>query len=98
MNRVTAGDSFSLTYNVGSAGETYTAKVTDARGRYMDATTSESTPNVTVSVDEGQWVDGLSGHGWIEIRREDTNAVVKRDRFRIMGGLYADYDPQNGYA
>lgn len=97
MNRVTAGDSFSFTYDVGSSGEPYTAKVTDAQGRYMTATTSESAPNVTVSVDEGQWVDGASGHGWLEIRREDTNAVVKRDRFRIMGGLSAGRDYQEGY-
>ena len=50
MNRVTAGEAFSLTYDVGSSGETYTAEITDAVGRVMDSTVSESAPNVTVSV------------------------------------------------
>lgn len=90
MNRVTAGETFSLTYDVSSAGETYTARVTDALGRILTSTVSESTPNVTVSVNYQQWKDGQSGIGHVEIRREDTKAIVKRDRFRIMGGLRAD--------
>ena len=90
MNRVTAGETFSLTYDVSSAGETYTARVTDALGRALTSTVLESAPDVTVTVSHQQWRDGQSGTGHVEIRREDTKAIVKRDRFRIMGGLRAD--------
>ena len=90
MNRVTAGETFSLTYDVGSSGESYTARVIDAYGREMDSTVSESAPNVTVTVNYQQWRDGQAGWGHLEIRREDTKAIVKRDRFRIMAGLRAD--------
>jgi len=89
MNRVTAGETFSLTYDVASSGETYTARVIDAVGKRMDCTVSESSPNVTVSVDWQQWRNGQGGFGHVEIRREDTKAIVKRDRFRIMEGLRA---------
>jgi hypothetical protein len=90
MDRVTAGETFSLTYNVGSNGETYTACVTDAMGRRMTATTAEATPNVTVTVSYDQWRGGPSGWGRVEIRRQDTQTIVKRDRFRIMGGVSAE--------
>jgi len=90
MNRVTAGETFSLTYDVGSSGEAYSAWVNDPLGRKMDATVAEAAPNVTVTVDYQQWRDGQSGWGQVEIRREDTKAIVKRDRFRVMSGLRAD--------
>lgn len=90
MNRVTAGETFSLTYNVSSSGETYTARVIDPLGREIKNTTAESAPNVTVTVDYQNWKDGQSGWGHVEIRREDTKAIVKRDRFRVMGGLRVD--------
>ncbi len=91
MNRVTAGEAIALTYDVGSAGEPYEARITDALGNYLDNAVTESAPNVTVSVAADEWQNGASGWGHVEIRRADTQAVVKRDRFRIMGGLEPGY-------
>lgn len=87
MNRVTAGETFALTYDVSSNGETYTAKVLDPQGQEMDCTVSESAPDVTVTVTYDNWHSDQRGWGRIEIMRDDTKAVVKRDRFRVMGGL-----------
>lgn len=98
MNRVTAGETFSLTYNVGASGETHSARVTDASGHNMTATITEVAPSVTVSVDYRQWKDGQAGWGHVEIRREDTKAIVQRDRFRIMAGLHAEGSGFSDYA
>jgi hypothetical protein len=87
MTRVTAGEAFALVYDVASSGETYTATVIDPQGRRMDSTVTESAPNVTVTVAYDAWNGGQAGHGRVEIRREDTKAIVKRDRFRVLGGL-----------
>jgi len=93
MNRVTAGDDISLTYDVGASGETYTARFVDALNSYLTATTSVSGTSVTVSVANDQWTDGASGHGRVEITKDDggTKTIVKSERVRIMPGLDADY-------
>jgi len=91
VNRVTAGEAVSFTYDVGSNGESYTARITDALGNYLDNTVTEVAPNVTVSVAAEEWQNGMSGWGHVEIMRADTESVVKRDRFRILGGLEPGY-------
>lgn len=85
--RVTAGESFSLTYDVGSNGEVYSARVHDPQGRDMECTVTENAPNVTVSVACDAWTSDQRGLGRVEIKREDTKNIVKRDVFRVMGGL-----------
>ena len=90
MERVTAGGSFTLSMTV-PAGQPYSVKVTDARGRNMDASVSESGGTATVTVDQSQWRDGLPGHGWAEVKNTSTNAIAAQERFRIMAGIDADY-------
>ena len=93
MNRVTAGDDISLTFNVGATGETYTARFVDARNMFLDATTTVNGASVTVSVNNDQWSDGESGIGRVEITKDDggIKTVVKSERVRIMPGLDADF-------
>jgi len=93
MNRVYAGADVSLTYDVGSAGEAYTAKFVDAKNRYLKTTVTESAPNVTITVGNDQWSDGSTGRGRVEIIKDvsGVKTVVKSERVLIMPGLEADY-------
>lgn len=93
MNRVYAGEDISLTYDVAASGEEYTARFVDAQYRDLTATATVSGANVTVAVANSQWTDGASGHGRVEIIKDDggVKTVVKSERVRIMPGLDADY-------
>lgn len=94
MNRVTAGEPIAFTYDVGAGGADHTARVTDARGHHLRATTSVASNDVTVNVSADEWRDGQGGYGRLEII-DAAKAVVKRDRFRILPGLVAT---QYGYS
>lgn len=87
MQRLIAGNTASLTYDVGASGETYTANLTDALGRYMTATVATSDPNVIVTVSANNWSNGRSGHGRIEITNTSTGSIVINERVRIMAGI-----------
>lgn len=87
MKRLTAGDTASLTYDVGASGDTYTAELTDALGRYLKVTTTTSDSNVIVTVSANSWPNGRSGHGRIQITNTATGSIVINERVRIMAGI-----------
>lgn len=91
MQRVYPGADATLTFAGVTTGGTYTAKVTDPRGRYIQATASETGGTATVTIADGAWLDGASGFGRVEVMRDNSGAksVEASEIIRVMPGLKA---------
>lgn len=94
MQRIYAGADASLTFSGVTTGGTYTAKVTDPRGRYINATASESGGTATVTIADGAWIDGASGFGKAQVIRDDSGdvSIEASETVRILPGLKANDD------
>lgn len=89
MQRVYAGADASLTFPNVTTGGTYTAEVTDAFGRYINASASETGGTATVTIAASAWLDGLSGYAKVQLMRNNSS-VEASETIRILPGLKAD--------
>lgn len=92
MQRIYAGTDVSMTFANVTTGGTYSAKVIDALGRYMDAAASESAGTATVTVAKSEWLDGASGTGKVQVIREGggSKSIEASEAIRILPSLEAN--------
>ena len=95
MQRIYAGATASLTFSPVTTGGTYTAKVTDPRGRFIEASASEAGGIATVTIDASAWQTGASGRARVEVIRtasDGTVSVQASEAIRVLPGLKAIED------
>jgi glycerate kinase len=91
MQRIYPGASASLTFTV-TTGGTYTAKVTDPLGRYIEASASESGGTATVTINPDAFIDGASGFGKVQVLRNNSGAksVEASETIKFLPGIELD--------
>jgi hypothetical protein len=92
MQRIYPGATASLTFTV-TTGGTYTAKLTDPLGRYIDASASETSGTATVTINPDAFWDGATGFGRIQVMRDNsgTKSVEANEVVKFLPGLEEDY-------